>query len=184
MERIDDMKIIGDAADGRSEFEMAFSLKPDVVLIDMGMPVLNGIDTTNQLRARGFVGGIVMLSMHNERRIVHGARMAGADGYLLKEYAFEQLKEAVKAAARRESYYSAQLQFLEDDAGMTGLLTAREREVLQRLAEGCTAKEIAFSLKLSSKTIDVHRANIQRKLNVGTLADLTRIALREGLVQL
>jgi len=184
MERTDDIKVIGDAADGRSGVEMVLSLKPNVVLIDMSMPVLNGIDATIQLRALGFVGGIVMLSMHSERRIVHGARMAGADGYLLKEYAFEQLREAVKAAARRESYYSAQLQFLEDDAGVSGLLTAREREVLQRLAEGCTAKEIAFSLKLSPKTIDVHRANIMRKLKVGTLADLTRIALREGLVQL
>jgi DNA-binding NarL/FixJ family response regulator len=147
--------------------------------------VLNGMEATRQLRERGYRRGIVMISMHNERHLVRGTREAGADAYVLKEHAFEQLPRAIAAASRREAYFSPQIGELDGETlGVTGLLTPREREVLQMLAEGATAKEIAFALKISSKTVDVHRANLQRKLNAGTLADLTRIAVREGIAQL
>ncbi len=179
------MSVIGEAADGRAGVELVLAQKPDVVLMDMGLPLLNGMEATRQLRERGFRRGIVMISMHTERHLVRGTRDAGADAYVLKEHAFDQLPLAIAAASRREAYFSPQLGELDGDvAGLTGSLTPREREVLQMLAEGATAKEIAFSLQLSSKTVDVHRANLQRKLNAGTLADLTRIALREGIAQL
>ena len=179
------MKVIGEASDGRAGVELVLGQKPDVVLMDMGLPLLNGMEATRQLRERGYRRGIVMISMHTERHLVRGTREAGADAYVLKEHAFDQLPLAIAAANRRESYFSPQLGELDGDAaGLTGSLTPREREVLQMLAEGATAKEIAFSLQLSSKTVDVHRANLQRKLNAGTLADLTRIALREGIAQL
>ena len=184
MERTEALKVIGEAADGRAGVELVLALRPDAVLIDMSMPGLNGLDATRQLRERGYSGGIVMLSMHNQRSVVLGARAAGADVYLLKEHAFDQLQTAVAAAVRREPFSSPQLPGMGANEGVTDQLTPREREVLQMLAEGHTAKEIAVKLQLSSKTVDVHRANLQRKLNAGTLADLTRIALREGLAQL
>jgi len=179
------MSVIGEAADGRAGVELVLAQKPDVVLMDMGLPLLNGMEATRQLRERGYRQGIVMISMHNERHLVRGTLDAGADCYVLKEYAFDQLPAAIAAASRREAYFSSQLGTLDDDStALTGGLTPREREVLQMLAEGATAKEIGFALKLSSKTVDVHRANLQRKLNAGTLADLTRIAVREGVAQL
>jgi DNA-binding NarL/FixJ family response regulator len=179
------MSVIGEAADGRAGVELVMEQKPDVVLIDMGLPLLNGMEATRQLRERGYRRGIVMISMHNELHLVRGTRDAGADAYVLKEHAFEQLATAIAAAHRREAYFSPQLGEIDGaSVALTGSLTPREREVLQMLAEGATAKEIAFKLKLSSKTVDVHRANLQRKLNVGTLADLTRIAVREGIAQL
>ena len=178
------MSVIGEAADGRAGVELVMAKKPDVVLLDVGLPLLNGMESTRQLRERGYRGGIVMISMHTERHLVRGTREAGADAYVLKEHAFDQLEAAITAAFRREAYFSPQLGELGGEPGLTAALTPREREVLQMLAEGATAKEIAFSLKLSSKTVDVHRANLQRKLNAGTLADLTRIAVREGIAQL
>ncbi len=179
-----DLQVIGESADGRNGVDLVLAQKPDVVLMDMGLPGLNGMEATRQLRERGYGGGIVMISMHTERHLVQGTRDAGADAYVLKEHAFDQLETAIHAALRREPYFSPQLGDLGGDPGMTGGLTPREREVLQMLAEGATAKDIAFSLKISSKTVDVHRANLQRKLNAGTLADLTRIAVREGIAQL
>jgi two-component system response regulator NreC len=185
MGQAEGMSVIGEAANGREGIELVLAQKPDVVLMDMGLPLLNGMEATRQLRERGYRRGIVMISMHNERHLVRGTREAGADAYVLKEHAFEQLPRAIAAASRREPYFSPQIGELDGEMhGVTGSLTPREREVLQMLAEGATAKEIAFALKLSSKTVDVHRANLQRKLNAGTLADLTRIALREGIAQL
>jgi DNA-binding NarL/FixJ family response regulator len=179
-----DLTVLGEAADGRVGLDLVLAQLPDVVLMDMGLPGLNGMEATRQLRERGYVGGIVIISMHNERHLVQGARDAGADAYLLKDHAFEQIDCAIDAALRREPFFSPQLGEMGGVPAITGALTPRERQVLQMLAEGATSKEIAFNLKLSSKTVDVHRANLQRKLNAGTLADLTRIALREGIAQL
>ncbi len=185
MGNTDGMSVIGEASDGRAGVELVLEKKPDVVLMDMGLPLLNGMEATRQLRERGYRRGIVMISMQAERHLVRGTREAGADAYVLKEYAFDQLPLAIAAASRREAYFSPQLGELDGDvAGLTGSLTPREREVLQMLAEGSTAKEISFALQVSLKTVDVHRADLHRKLMAGTLADLTRIALREGIAQL
>lgn len=184
LEQTPEMTVLGEATDGIAGVELILAKKPDVVLLDVGLPLLNGMEVTRQVRARGYHGGIVMISMHNMRHLVRGTREVGADAYVLKEHAFEQLQVAIAAALRRETYVSPQLADLEGQPELTASLTPREREVLQLLAEGATSKQIAFALKLSSKTVDVHRANLQHKLNAGTLADLTRIALREGIVQL
>ena len=185
MGNTDGMSVIGEASDGRAGVELVLEKKPDVVLMDMGLPLLNGMEATRQLRERGYRRGIVMISMHAERHLVRGTREAGADAYVLKEYAFDQLPLAIAAASRREAYFSPQLGELDGDvAWLTGSLTPREREVLQMFAEGSTAKQISFTLQISSQTVNVHRANLQRKLMAGTLADLTRIALREGIAQL
>ncbi len=187
IQREKEMEVIGEAADGREAINTVLSLRPDVVLMDMTMPELNGIEAARQLRAQGYSGGIAMLSMHSERRYVLRARDAGVDSYVLKEHAFEQLKEAVAAAVRREVWLSPQLRTVDMQAPLPSVievLTPREREVLQMLAEGRASKEIAFQLGLSPKTVDVHRANLMAKLRVDNLADLTRLAVREGMAKI
>jgi len=187
LERDPSLQVIGEAADGRTGMELVLKLRPEVVIMDLAMPDLNGIEATRQLRADGFVGGIAMLSSHNERRYVISAREAGVDAYVHKEFAFEEVRAAVAAAARRESYLSPDLAAQVDDGQISTvaeMLTAREREVLQVLAEGQSVKEIAYRLGISPKTIETHRANLMRKLKVDNLADLTRLAVREGFAQM
>lgn len=187
LERDPSVRIVGEAADGRAGMELILKLRPDVVVMDMAMPELNGIEATRQLRAAGFVGGIAMLSSHNERRFVIQAREAGVDAYIAKEFAFEEVRIGIAAAARRDSYLSPDLAAQIDHGRMPAVaeaLTPREREVVQMLAEGQSVKEIAFSLGLSPKTIETHRMNLMVKLNVNNLADLTRLAVREGLAQM
>jgi len=187
LERDPSLQVIGEAADGRTGMELVLKLRPEVVIMDLAMPDLNGIEATRQLRADGFVGGIAMLSSHNERRYVISAREAGVDAYVHKEFAFEEVRAAVAAAARRESYLSPDLAAQADDGQISTvaeMLTAREREVLQMLAEGQSVKEIAYRLGISPKTIETHRANLMRKLKVDNLADLTRLAVREGFAQM
>jgi DNA-binding NarL/FixJ family response regulator len=178
------MSVIGEAADGRAGVELVLEKKPEVVLLDFGLPLLNGMEVTHQLRDRGYRGGIVIISMHTEGHLVLGTRKAGADAYVLKEYAFEQILFAIDAAQRHEFYQSPQLNLEKATLGLIEELTPREREVLQLLAEGATPKSVAYTLKISSKTVDVHSANLRRKLNASTLAELTRIALRAGITQL
>ncbi|PAW65018.1 MAG: hypothetical protein B9S34_11570 [Opitutia bacterium Tous-C1TDCM] len=188
IQRESDLEVVGEAADGRAGVAETLRLRPGVVLLDMAMPELNGIEAARQLRAKGFAGGIVMLSMHSERRTVIQARTAGVDAYVLKEYAFEQVRAAIDAAARRETWFSPQLSDPlsgdEELPSIDRLLTPREREVLQMLAEGRGAKEIAFRLGISPRTVEVHRANMMGKLKVDNVVDLTRIAVREGLATL
>ncbi len=187
IERDHTMQVVGEAPDGRTGMELVLKLRPDVVIMDMAMPELNGIEATRQLRQADFSGGIAMLSSHNERRFVIQAREAGVDAYVHKEFAFEQVLAAIWAASRRETYLSPHLAELEEDGLLPGVaanLTSREKEVLQMLAEGQTVKDIAFRFDLSPKTIETHRMNLMAKLKVHNLADLTRLAVREGLARM
>jgi len=187
LERDPTFKVIGEAADGRAGVEITLRLKPEVVVMDLAMPELNGIEACRQLRAAGFAGGIAMLSSHDERRFVIQAREAGADAYVHKEFAFEQVRDAILASSRRESYLSPNLAALQDNGSLSSifdLLTPREREVLQMLAEGHSVKEIAFRFGNSPKTIETHRMHLMTKLRVDNLADLTRLAVREGLARM
>jgi DNA-binding NarL/FixJ family response regulator len=180
-------RVIGEAADGRALVEGVLELRPDVVVTDMAMSELNGIEAVRQLRAGGYRGVIVMLSMHDERRLISQALEAGVNAYVHKDHAFEQILAAIAAARRGEVWLSPQLANMIEGGQLqtlSELLTMREREVLHLFAEGHGTKEIAFRLHLSPKTIEVHRLNLFAKLKVNNVIELMRIAIKEGLVHL
>ncbi len=187
LERAGGFEVLGEAADGRTLVELGVTLQPDVIVSDLAMHELNGIEAARQLRARGYRGAIVMLSMHDERRVVVQALEAGINAYVQKDHAFTQLLDAITAARRGEIWLSPQLASMaEGDRVPTleELLTPREREVLHLFAEGKGTKEVAASLGLSPKTIEVHRLNLFAKLKVNNVVDLARIAIKEGFVHL
>jgi DNA-binding NarL/FixJ family response regulator len=181
------LRVVGDAGDGRALVEGVLALRPEVVVTDMSMGELNGIDAVRQLRAAGYQGAIVMLSMHDERRVIAQALEAGVNGYIHKDHAFDQVLEAIAAARRGEVWLSPQLRALAEGGlvpTILDVLTMREREVLQLFAEGYGTKEVAAQLGVSPKTIEVHRLNLFAKLKVNNVIELTRIAIKEGLIQL
>ena len=179
--------LVGEAADGRALVEGVLATQPDVVITDIAMPELNGLEAVRQLRAAGYKGLMVVLSMHNERKFVAEALAAGVNAYVLKDYAFTQLLSAIAAAKAGKTWLSPQLRNMVQEGEvptLATLLSVREREVLQLLAEGHGTKEVAFRLQLSPKTVETHRLSLFSKLKVGGLADLVRIAVKEGLVKL
>jgi DNA-binding NarL/FixJ family response regulator len=187
IEREKGLQLVGDAADGRALVEGVLALRPDVVITDIAMPELNGLEAVRQIRAAGYVGTVVVLSMHSERRFVAEALAAGVNAYVLKDYAFTQVLSAIAAARTGKVWLSPQLRGLVQDGevpSLSTLLSVREREVLQLLAEGHGTKEVAHRLQLSPKTVETHRLSLFSKLKVGGLADLVRIAVKEGLVKL
>jgi len=187
VEREPGLRHVGEAADGRALVQRVLELRPDVVITDMAMPELNGIEAVRQLRAAGYAGIIVMLSMHAERRYVAEALAAGVNAYVHKDYAFEQVMAAIAAARRGEIWLSPQVEALTEDGRvptLAELLTPREREVLQLLAEGHHTKMVADRLGISPKTVETHRLSLLAKLKANGVADLVRIAAREGLIQL
>jgi DNA-binding NarL/FixJ family response regulator len=185
-EREPGFQAIGEAADGRLLVERVLALRPDVVVTDMAMPELNGVDAVRQLRAAGYTGIIVMFSVHDERRFVSEALAAGVNAYVHKEHAFEQIIDAIRAARRGETWLSPELRGPASDGAwppLDVLLTPREREVLQLLGEGHGTKEVAHRLKLSPKTIETHRLNLLSKLKARSVVDLAHLAVREGLIR-
>jgi DNA-binding NarL/FixJ family response regulator len=183
-----DMEIVGEAGTGREAVELAERLKPEVVVMDVSMPELNGIEATRRLAASTPHTRVLALSMHKDSVYVREILRAGARGYLLKDSLAADLVSAVRAVASGEGYLSPQVSdaVLDDYrrhvTNPIDLLTSREREVLQMLAEGKTNKEIAAVLNLSPYTVEAHRGRVMEKLNVHTLADLVRFAVRNGLV--
>jgi DNA-binding NarL/FixJ family response regulator len=183
-----DMEIVGEAANGREAVESAEVLKPDVVVMDVAMPDLNGIEATRRLTAATPRTRVIALSMHKDSVYVREILRAGARGYLLKDSGAEDLVTAIRAVARGESYLSpAVSNAVLDDyrkhvTNPVDLLTSREREVLQMLAEGRTNKEIAGVLNLSVYTVDAHRGRIMEKLNLHSINELVRFAVRNGLI--
>jgi len=189
LEGEEDLEVIAETDDGRSAVEMTERLRPHVVVMDISMPCLNGLDATRHL-ARGRSGArVLILSMHADRRYVAEAFRAGAGGYVLKDGAFEELAEAVRIVARGGRYLRADLAGLgkgtrkdSDESSATFfMLTPREREVLQLLAEGVSNKEIAALLHVSVKTIETHRQHLMEKTGFRSIAELTKYALRHGL---
>jgi DNA-binding NarL/FixJ family response regulator len=186
-----DMEIVGEADNGRSAVELSQTLSPDVVLMDITMPELNGIDATRQIALQDNAPKIIALSLHSDQRSVADALKAGASGYVVKDSAIEELKLAIRAVFAGRVYLSPQISgaVLHDYRRCVGggaspefaALSAREREVLQLIAEGKSTKEIAAALYVSKKTIDTHRAHILSKLQVTSIADLVKYAIREGL---
>ena len=189
-----DMVVVGEADNGRDAVEMVRELTPDVVVMDIGMPELNGIDATRQLQGRRTNVSILCLSVHREKRLVAAMLEAGAAGYLLKTSARTELIEALRTVASGETYLSPPIagdiveHHLRDRThgkrGAYTALTDREREVLQLIAEGHHTKAVADRLNISPKTVLTHRENMMKKLGIDSVSGLTRYALREGLAQL
>lgn len=183
-----DMEIVGEAGNGREAVELAESLKPDIVVMDVAMPELNGIEATRRLSTSSPHTRVVALSMHKDNVYVREILRAGARGYLLKDAVAADVVSAIRAVARGESYLSpAVSNAVLDDyrkhvTNPIDLLSSREREVLQMLAEGKTNKEIAGVLNLSVYTVDAHRGRIMEKLNVHSINELVRFAVRNGLI--
>jgi len=193
LEREPDLSVVGEAGDGREAVALAKSLKPDVVVMDIGMSNLNGIEAAQQMTWDRSEIAVVMLSMHSDESYVLRALKAGARGYLLKDSAEADLIKAVHAVADGKSFFSpAVSKVLLDDyvrklrrsgtEDAYDLLTAREREVLQLIAEGKSNKDIANLLKLSVYTVESHRSNLMEKLNVRGLPELILYAVRKGII--
>ncbi|MGB7948828.1 MAG: response regulator transcription factor [Candidatus Binatia bacterium] len=186
--------VVAEAEDGLEAVDGVKKHKPDIAILDIGMPGLNGIEATRKLRSEMAETRVIALSMHADRRFVMGVLEAGANGYLLKDSAFAELITAVTTVAKGKMYLSPSIaetvvrSSLEksDPKGRTAIavLSAREREVLQMVAEGKSTKEIAFKLFVSTKTVETHRKQIMDKLNIRTVAELTKYAIREGLTSL
>jgi DNA-binding NarL/FixJ family response regulator len=192
--RCDDVEIIGEAGDGRAAVEMAERLLPNVVVMDIGMRVMNGVEATRQIRACNPAINVIALSTYSDRRYVLGILEAGASGYVLKAAAADEICRAIKAAAQGKHYLSPEIAGVVVDAQLRppsefsapapSALGPREREVLQLLAEGLTSSAIARGLFISPNTVDTHRRNIMKKLDVHNIAQLTKYAIREGLTPL
>ena len=187
------LAVIGEAADGREAVALAKSLKPDVVVMDIGMPNLNGIEAAHQITQEHREIAVVMLSMHSDESYILRALKAGAKGYLLKDSAEADLIRAVDAVAGGKSFFSpAVSKVLLDDyvrklkrsgtEDAYDLLTPREREVLQLVAEGKSNKDIANLLNLSVYTVETHRSNIMEKLNLRGIPELILYAVRRGII--
>ena len=183
-----DMEIVGEAGNGREALALAESLKPDIVVMDVAMPELNGIEATRRIGESVPHARVVALSMHKDSVYVREILRAGARGYLLKDSVAGDLVSAVRSVARGEGYISPQVSnaVLDDYrrhvTNPIDTLTSREREVLQMLAEGKTNKEIAVILNLSVYTVDAHRGRIMEKLNLHSINEMVRFAVRNGLI--
>ena len=183
-----DLQVIGEAANGREAVDMAQKLNPDVVLMDVGMPELNGIEATRRMTEANSRIRVLVLSMHKEATYVRETLRAGARGYILKDAIDTELLNAVRSVARGDGYISPAVSgallsdFRQNVTNPVDLLSNREREVLQLIGEGKTNKEVATKLNLSVYTIDSHRAKIMEKLNLHSTGELVRFAIKNGLV--
>ncbi|HOM60282.1 MAG TPA: response regulator transcription factor [Anaerohalosphaeraceae bacterium] len=191
LQRRPDVEVVGQAGDGRTAVALVQKLQPDIVIMDIGMPNLNGIDATQQMLAENPHLKILALSTHSDAWMVAKMIRAGAKGYMLKESAFSELANALDVIMEGKTYLCSKIasvvftdyvNMLTNPNWVSGeLLTTREREVLQLVAEGRTTRQIAQILGLSPKTVDSHRDHIMKKLNIRTVAGLTKYAIQEGL---
>lgn len=186
-------EVCGEAKDGREAVERSNALKPDIVLLDIGMPALNGLDAARQILTSCPLTGVLMLTMHDSEQVVRGALEVGARGFLSKSDAGRDLVLAVEALQRHGTFFTSRVAEIVLEGYLSphhiaeplrrNRLTPREKEVVQLLAEGRTNKEVAVALNVSVKTTETHRTNIMRKLDLHSVADLTLYAVRNGIVQ-
>lgn len=194
LDRQPDMEVVAEADNGRTALKHVKELSPDVVIMDIGMRELNGIDATRQIVKMSPGVKVLALSMYSDKRFIKGMLKAGASGYMLKDSAFKELIVAIRVIVEDKIYISPSVASIvmddylerssEGDGSIRSLLTSRELEVLQLLAEGRSTKQIASSLRLSTKTIESHRVRVMQKTGVNNIADLTKYAIREGIISL
>lgn len=185
-----DIDVVGEAENGREAIKITLEKRPDIVIMDIGMPVMNGIEATRQIVKDLPETKIIALSMHYDKQYVKGMLFSGAKGYLLKDCAGEELSEAIRTVSENNTYISqditntviegySELQEA-SKSRVKAELTNREKEILQLLTEGDSTKQIAIELYISVKTVEAHRANIMGKLNIHNLPELTKYAIRHG----
>ncbi len=194
LEKEKDIEVVGEACNGRQAVELCQQLTPDVIVMDIGMPDLNGMEATRQIVGRSPDVKVLALSMYSDRRFAAGMVSAGASGYLLKDCAAEELIHAIRTVCAGQFYLSPGItntmvsdyaqRVSASDESVFSVLTTREREVLQCLAEGRTTKQIAEQLFISVKTVETHRQHLMEKLGFHSVAELTKYAIREGLTSL
>ncbi|MGB2905761.1 MAG: response regulator transcription factor [Candidatus Aminicenantaceae bacterium] len=188
-----DMDVIGEAGDGKEAIELVGQLKPHIVVMDIGMPVLNGLEATRRIIKKHPDTKVLILTMHTNEEYVFEILQAGASGYIIKKAAPTELVAAIRAVKQGESFLSPSIskKVIEEYLQRAGeekredafdLLTDREREVLQLIAEGLSTREIAEKLFISTKTVETHRMHMMEKLDLHGTADLTRYAIRKGIV--
>jgi two-component system response regulator NreC len=191
----EDLEVIGEAEDGRQAIEKARELTPDIILIDITMPNLNGIEATRQIKKTSSEIKLLVLTAHDNREYVHQILQAGASGYLLKDFAASDLVSAINAVKKGDIFLSPPISRVvvkdyiryanseSEDFNSLNMLTGREREILQLVAEGNTNKEIAHLLKLSTKTVEVHRFHVMEKLHIRDITGLVKYSIRTGLIE-
>ncbi len=189
-----DMEVVGDAVNGRTAINLTHQLKPDVVIMDISMPDMNGIEATRRIRKEIPDTKVIVLSMHHKRQFVIDMLKSGVSGYILKTKVHEDLIRAIKAAVADEVYLSSKITGIvahdiasnlpTSDKSAYAILTPREREVLQLISEGKSTKKSALHLNVSIKTIESTRRQIMQKLDIHNVADLTKYAINEGLTSL
>ncbi len=194
LENQPDMKVVGEAEDGRTALELVRELLPDVVIMDITMPNLNGVEATRHITSEFPEVKVIALSIHSNSRFVTDMLKAGAKGYILKECLFDELVQAIQAVIVGDGYLSSRITGIVVDSYVNRIatvadsplltLTGRERQVLQFVAEGKSTKQIALDLHVSTKTIEANRRQIMQKLDIHSVAELTRYAVREGLTPL
>jgi DNA-binding NarL/FixJ family response regulator len=191
LEKESNLKVIAEAEDGRTAVHLSQKLLPDLILMDISMNDLNGIEATRQIIGHAPNAKIIILSVHSGQRFVTDVFKAGACGYLLKDCDFSEVVQAIHTVVSGETYLCPQIatvlrhdylqRLLQSETPSASALSPREREVLQLMAEGKSTKEIAYSFNLSVKTVEVHRQRIMEKLDIHSIAELTKYAIREGL---
>jgi DNA-binding NarL/FixJ family response regulator len=181
----DEFELLGTVGNGKDLVEEAFELNPDVILVDISMPVINGFDAVREIRKRGSEAKVIFLTMHNDATFLAEALRCGASGYILKQAAGEELVNAIREVAQGNNYISPLITNLPPDSRTKQAqktITPRQREVLELLSQGLTMKEIAAELKISTRTAESHKYETMQTLGVETTAELIRYCLRLGLI--
>ena len=195
LEKYSNLKVIAEAQDGASAVKTSLELMPDLVIMDISMPGLNGIEATRQIKGKvNKKIAVIMLSMYSDWHFIIESIKAGATGFLLKDCTFEELTGAIQAVVNNKTYLSAPItdtlikdyifNIAQDDQTAFSILTPREREILQLISEGSSTKDIAHNLNISIKTVETHRQQIMEKLNIHSVAELTKYAIRQGITSL
>ena len=192
LDQVEDIEVVGEAADGHKVLKLTQRKRPDVVMVDIAMPLLNGIETTRRIGEMDIDTRVIILSMYSDEDVVRHAFKSGAKGYLLKSSVVEELLIAIRSASKGEIYLSPSIaqtvlsEYLQREPTTEAMtiqerLSSREREILQLVVEGHTNRDVAQILSVSAKTVERHRASLMKKLDVRSLPDLIRIALKHRL---